>query len=208
MYDYWQESEEQKVALLQEVKETELLYLKSQMSPHFLFNTLNNIYGLSLNNSSQTSLSISQLKDMMLYIETFETENKITIEQEIHYLKSFIALNQLRYSTPVHFEISNNQTHQIFIEPMIYLPFIENAFKHGSIEENNGIQILLLVTDHSIHFSISNKVAPNKRKDRVGGIGIKNVQRRLELLYPQVFALTTDIVHSDQFSVKIVLKIA
>jgi sensor histidine kinase YesM len=192
MYNYWQDSEKKKILLLQEVKETELLYLKSQMSPHFLFNTLNNIYGLSLNQNPQTSQSISQLKDLMIYIEKFESGNKITLENEIHYLNSFIALNKLRHNSNVEFKLLMNvESQNTNIEPMIFLPFIENAFKHGKVNEQNILTIMLKVTSNNIHFIVRNYISPDKRKDHVGGIGIKNVKRRLELLYPNAHQLNT-----------------
>lgn len=190
MYDYWKESEEKRIALQKEVYETELLYLKSQMSPHFLFNTLNNIYGLSLNNNPQTSMSIRQLKDLMMYVEQFELGHKITIEEEIEYLKSFIALNQLRHSVRVNFQYTAPLTkQQIHIEPMIFLPFIENAFKHGKTDQLNAIDISLSIERERIFFTVKNSIGVDKRKDDVGGIGIKNVIRRLEILYPQSHVL-------------------
>lgn len=205
MYDYWQDSEQKKTLLLEEVNETELLYLKSQMSPHFLFNTLNNIYGLSLNNSPQTSMSISQLKDLMIYVEKFESGNKITLDQEIHYLKSFIALNQLRHAALVDFNISVSVADQtIGIEPMIFLPFLENAFKHGNMNEHSRLSVILEVSLNKIHFNVKNEVSPSKRKDKVGGIGIKNVKRRLELLYPKSHELTSHEAN-DFFMVDITL---
>lgn len=197
LYDYWQESEVRKIKLTQEVIETELLYLKSQMSPHFLFNTLNNIYGLSLTNNNQTSLSISQLKDLMIYVEKFELEQSIAIEEEVNYLKSFIALNKLRYGVNVNFQYSkSNKSRNIVIEPMILLPFIENAFKHGDTEEKNSINISLIANTNAIQFTIDNSFGIKKRKDDIGGIGIKNVERRLEILYPKSHVLKIAIEHS------------
>ncbi|MDB5273406.1 MAG: sensor histidine kinase [Chitinophagaceae bacterium] len=192
IYENWQKSEQKKIALKQELKETELLYLKSQMSPHFLFNTLNNIYSLSLSNNPQTSLSISQLKDLMIYVEEFESGKKITLANEIHYLKSFIALNQLRHHTPIDFQLSSSvNTQSIYLEPMLFLPFLENAFKHGLVNETNKIFISLSINSSSILFYVKNTIGIQKRKDTVGGIGIKNVRRRLELLHKGKYSLHT-----------------
>ena len=200
MYENWQESEQKKIALEQELKETELLYLKSQMSPHFLFNTLNNIYGLSLNNNPQTSLSIRQLKDLMIYVKEFESGKTITLKSEIHYLKSFIALHQLRHQASVDFElIDSTHADSVYIEPMLFLPFLENAFKHGDTGGNNHIQVTLSIHANRIHFYVKNKINRLKRKDTVGGIGIKNVRRRLELLHKDNYTLHTHI--TDQYFV-------
>jgi len=197
MHDHWQHSQQKTIRLQQEVNETELLYLKSQMSPHFLFNTLNNIYGLSLNNDPQTSHSISQLKDLMIYIEKFESGDKISFDQEIHYLNSFIALNRLRHVVMVDFEITKPTDSNIStIEPMIFLPFIENAFKHGEIKAESTISIYLEYSLNKVLFTIKNKISPYKRKDHVGGIGIKNIKRRLELLYPHAHELKIDETES------------
>jgi two-component system, LytTR family, sensor kinase len=207
MHDYWHDSEQKKMLLLQEVNETELLYLKSQMSPHFLFNTLNNIYGLSLNNNTETSRSISQLKDLMIYVEKFESGNKIALDNEIHYLKSFIALNQLRHNAPIEFNITTaSMEESIMIEPMIYLPFIENAFKHGPANGQMSLSINLNATSNKIHFHVKNKISTNKRKDNIGGIGIKNVKRRLELLYPKFHELNT-YETNEYFMVDLTLRI-
>ncbi len=206
MYDYWKESEEKRIALQEEVYETELLYLKSQMSPHFLFNTLNNIYGLSLNNSPQTSLSIRQLKELMIYVEKFESGHKITIEEEIEYLKSFIALNQLRHAVQVEFQYTTTVNKKTtYIEPMIFLPFIENAFKHGKTDKENSISVSLSVDPERIYFTVKNNIGLDKRKDDVGGIGIKNVIRRLEILYPESHFLKT-VKEDKYFIVELTLK--
>ncbi|MDB5257043.1 MAG: histidine kinase [Chitinophagaceae bacterium] len=201
IYDHWNISENKKNKLQQEVKETEILYLKSQMSPHFLFNTLNNIYGLALNKDERTSLSIGQLKNLMLYVEVFESGAKILIQEEVRYLKSFIALHQLRNNRQVNFLLSLDQTSDsLQIEPMILLPFIENAFKHA--DNINNISIYLYGSAQNLFFKISNKVNTLKRKDEVGGIGIKNVERRLSLLYPGKHELR--ICHdNDSFTVEL-----
>jgi two-component system, LytTR family, sensor kinase len=185
--EYWLESEKRKDALQEEVKKTELLYLKSQMSPHFLFNTLNNIYGLSLKNSFKTSKAIEQLKDMMLYFEDFEKGKKINIQDEVNYLNNYINLNKLRYSVKVNLDVNmpGVEREPVFVEPMLFLPFLENAFKHGDTSKESHITITLKSEKNAVYFSLNNLISKNKRKDSTGGIGIKNVQRRLELLYPQ-----------------------
>ncbi len=206
MFDYWMESEKQKQKLEQEVSKTELLFLQSQMSPHFLFNTLNNIYSLSLKKSNLTSVAIAQLKNMMQYFESFEKGEKISLEAEIEHIKSFIALNKMRYFNTINFEINGNiENQQKCIEPMLFIPFIENAFKHGDTSEKSTFNIRLNITEKEIHFSITNLIDNSKRKDKNGGIGIKNVQRRLQLLFPNKHHLHTEII-DNLFVVALVLK--
>ncbi len=184
MMEGWAGSEQQKQDLEKELKQTELLFLQSQMSPHFLFNTLNNIYGLSLNNSPKTSVAISQLKDLMRYFQYFEKGGKILLAKELLYLEGFIELHRMRNSVDIVFtqNLSADLNH-IYIEPMLLLPFVENAFKHGDL--NQRIEVGLDVSAQRVNFSVKNNISLAKRKDAVGGIGVKNIERRLELLYPQ-----------------------
>lgn len=203
LLEYWLKSERTKVLLQKEVRETELLYLKSQMSPHFLFNTLNNIYGLAINQSQQTPLALRQLKDMMLYIQHFKDGARIHIDEEVNYLKSFIALNLLRYDCRVDFETDIRD--QLAIEPMILLPFLENAFKHGDTRAHAAIQFQLAVKGKQLSLFLSNQIDAYKRKDDVVGIGIQNVKRRLDLLYHQQWQLTTSF-EGEKYQVHLMIQ--
>lgn len=191
MLDYFISSEKKKQALKEELKKTELTFLKSQMSPHFLFNTLNNIYSLSLSNSENTSKALNELKDLMTYINEFKNGEPISIEEEIVHLKSFIALNDLRYGCKVRFRHEIKK--EFALEPLLLLPFLENAYKHGKTDEGALIEIVLSSTKQGLYFSIENEASANTRKDKVGGIGIKNIQRRLELIYGLKHKLTTSL---------------
>lgn len=202
MLEQWMESERKKQLLLQEVREAELLSLKSQMSPHFLFNTLNNIYGLAINRSEGTSYAIAQLRQMMMYVQRFKDGALIELKDEIVALESFIALNALRYDCSVKF--STHVTKEKAVEPMIFLPFIENAFKHGDTRAGAEIDILLEAKESAVLFSLRNGIDHNKRKDSTGGIGIQNIQRRLDLLYEGKWTMET---HLDDHLYAVTLKI-
>lgn len=197
LFEHWTESEKKKKDLEEEVRKTELLYLKSQMSPHFLFNTFNNIYGLAINKSPQTVAAIGQLKQMMLYVQNFKEGAKIYLEEEISTLRSFIALNALRYDCRIHFQASPPQ--HVLVEPMIFLPFIENAFKHGDTSENARIDIEVDVKGTTLHFRSENKIGKEKRKDDTGGIGLPNIKRRLDLLYGSEWSFETTCDHERYF---------
>lgn len=189
-FEYWFESEQRKQALQKEVKETELLFLQSQVSPHFLFNTLNNIYGLSLKGSASTVAAIAQLREMMEYFSRFEKEGTNSLQEEIRLLKSYINLNELRFEAEVIFDINIPEyPNERPVVPMVLLPFVENAFKHGETGKSGTIFLSLFAADGSLRFKVRNQVGKNKRKDSVGGIGINNVKRRLELLYPSNYQL-------------------
>lgn len=203
-WEEWINSEEGKLALKHEVKTSELDYLKSQMSPHFLFNTLNNIYSLSISGEEKTTEAINQLKNMMGYVHHFEKGEQVNLKTEAQYLKDFISLNQLRYPVPVIFDILITDYNKT-IEPMLFLPFIENAFKHGDTSKNGYIYLTLIEDERGLKFEIRNKTIHQKRKDDVSGVGIKNVKQRVQLIYP--FNNQFDVkVSNDEFRVKLELR--
>ena len=165
---------------------TELKYLKTQLHPHFFFNTLNNIYALALKQSADTAPMIARLSAMMRYI-LYETEQpKVTLENEIGFLTDYVAVWRWRRPDPITiiFEVQGVDE-QYLIEPLLLLPFVENAFKHG-IEEETGegfVRLIICMTENELSMEISNS-KPCIRKDRTAGIGLSNAVQRLELLYP------------------------
>ncbi|WP_430412516.1 sensor histidine kinase [Kordia sp.] len=172
-----------------ETLETELKFLKAQINPHFLFNSLNNIYALCAIDTTKTQKSITYLSDMLRYV-LYECEQKtVLIQKEVTYIENYINLFKLKsskeYSIKTHFSIEN---HDLKIAPMLFIPFVENAFKHGNIEQihENYIHISIVSSGSETIFTIEN-TKPNipTEKDAVGGIGIKNVAKRLEILYPE-----------------------
>lgn len=175
--------------LLQEIKakqlETELATLKSQINPHFLFNTLNNLYGLALVGSKKTPETILKLSDLMRYILDKAQYRLVSLSDEIDFLSNYIELEKLRFeSGGVVFTVSGNSETKM-ISPMMFIPFVENAFKHG-IDTTAGdcdITIHFEITDERVAFFSSNRLFPDMIIQRHGS-GIANVQRRLELLYP------------------------
>ncbi len=183
-----QQEEEQKERL-----QSELSFLRSQISPHFIFNVLNSIVYLirtKSDNAEAVTLKLSELMRYMLY----ETGNaQIALEQEIIYLKNYIELQKIRFEEDVEIQFNVKGTAQSQkIEPMLLIPFVENAFKHGvGMIDSPIIVIDLEVQNDVMRFVVKNKIAPETalEKDTNSGIGIKNVQRRLELLYPKTHQL-------------------
>ncbi len=198
VWERWMSSEKNRLDLENEVKSTELLYLKSQMSPHFLFNTLNNMYSLSLNARQETSQAIGDLKSMMQYVAHFESGERVNLRTEIEYLQNYIALNQLRFPVKVNFK-TEVEDEEFKIEPMLLLPFIENAFKHGDTSENGDIVISLTQRQKTIRFNITNDIAKQKRKDNVSGIGNNNIRKRIKLIYPFTSDLKIDVSEKKYF---------
>ena len=173
--------------------ENELKFLKSQINPHFLFNSLNNIYSLSIIDSSKAQESILYLSDMLRYVLYDCEKPLVSIEKEITYIQDFIKLFLLKssknYPLKTSFSIENEG---LQIAPMLLIPFVENAFKHSNIEniEEAFITIDLRSTKKSIHFVVENSFRKGpKIQDAVGGIGIVNVRKRLNLLYENTHSL-------------------
>jgi two-component system, LytTR family, sensor kinase len=184
----WFRNEKQKKEMENEKLNSELAFLKSQVNPHFLFNILNNICSLARKKSDETENSIIKLSHIMRYMLYESKDEKVSLEKEIEYLQNYIELQQLRLSENVviNFNIEGNPGNYL-IEPMLLIPFVENAFKHGiSYLSDSKIEISLNVVDDSLHFIVENYVV-KKKDDNISvesGIGLKNVLRRLELLYP------------------------
>ncbi|MFT3980560.1 MAG: histidine kinase [Ferruginibacter sp.] len=173
--------------IINENLKTELALLRSQVSPHFMFNVLNNMVALARKQSDQLEPSLIQLSSLMRYMLYETGEQKVSLEKETEYLQSYITLQQQRFGKKllVHFD-APPADRQYEIEPMLLIPFVENAFKHGTgIIEHPEINISLEAKDNLLHFVVSNKYDSNQHdvKDDASGIGLANVQRRLELLY-------------------------
>jgi len=148
---------------LQEKTETELAYLKAQINPHFLFNTLNSLYALSLEKSDQTPDAILQLSQMMRYVLVDAEKEKVPLEKEIGFLKNYFALQQLRFGKHIklHFE-QQGETQQLFIAPLLLIPFVENAFKHGvNTNETTEISVRTSIRESIVLLEVfNNKTNP------------------------------------------------
>ncbi|NOR86309.1 MAG: hypothetical protein GQ527_01740 [Bacteroidales bacterium] len=187
---YWYQNQQYKLELENKNKTSELALLRTQLNPHCLFNTLNNIDSLILTNQDKASDAIIKLSDILRFM-IYDTKDSISMEKEIEYLKNYISLQQLRIKDPhfVDFKIEGDFSGKS-IAPMLLIPFVENAFKHGLKKvESPGIIIHLTCDTDTIIFEVSNKY--NDRiefsKDKTAGIGLANTKRRLELLYPDMY---------------------
>lgn len=167
---------------------TELSLLRSQVSPHFMFNVLNNMVALARKKSDLLEPSLIKLSSLMRYMLYETEEEKVSLEKEIDYLQSYIDLQQQRFSKKVVINTNLNSPDKFYdIQPMLLIPFVENAFKHGTgMIENAEINIDLKADKNWLYFTVSNKynAASVEVKDKSSGIGLVNVQRRLNLLYP------------------------
>ncbi len=173
---------------------TELSLLRSQASPHFMFNVLNNMVALARKQSDLLEPSLIKLSSLMRYMLYEADEEKVSLEKEMDYLQSYIDLQQQRFGKKVQVKVhmhTNNNHYQL--EPMLLIPFVENAFKHGTgMVEDALIDIDLEAEKNTLQFTVSNKYNPasSEIKDKTSGIGLANVKRRLNLLYGKNHSLT------------------
>jgi two-component system LytT family sensor kinase len=173
-----------------EKKDMELQFLKSQLNPHFLFNSLNNIYSLAYQKSDKTADAILKLSEIMRYMIYESNDRWVSLSKEIEYVQSFIELQKLRFKDGASVVLTlNGEIDDQQIVPLILIAFVENAFKHGVANDpKDPILINLIANQKILHFSIQNK-KNNSNKDEMGGVGLNNVERRLQLLYPERYKL-------------------
>jgi sensor histidine kinase YesM len=198
----WRQSEKEKL-------NAELSYLKAQINPHFLFNTLNSIYSLAIEKSDQTPTAIVKLSGMMRYVISDAGHHHVPLSREIEYIRNYIELQMIRFgnAVPLSFQVNGSAAREQ-IAPLILISFVENAFKHGvNAAEDSDIRITIDVTPHQLHFTaFNNKVTVQEMPEDKGGLGIENTKQRLQLLYPGRHTLEiTD--HKDYFSVSLLLKL-
>ncbi|MGD9978110.1 MAG: sensor histidine kinase [Bacteroidales bacterium] len=189
--------EAQKNMLEKQTIASELALLRSQVNPHFLFNTLNNINALIVRDSKRAYASILKLSEIMRYMLYDAKNETVFLKKEIEYINSYIGLLQLRVESPgfIKFDVQG-YPEDISIAPMLFVPLVENAFKHGNKDATPpGVSISMKIEDRSIFFEVANYVKQNPEVvDSTGGIGIPNLKRRLELLYPNNHTFNVEIV--------------
>lgn len=191
----WFSNERIQRNLESEKKDMELQFLKSQLNPHFLFNSLNNIYSLAYQKSEKTADAVLKLSEIMRYMIYESNDSWVALNKEVEYVQSFVELQKLRFKDGAAVEIKiNGEIDGQKIVPLILISFVENAFKHGVANDpEDPIRINIIANQKILHFSVSNKKSKTN-KDAMGGVGLNNVERRLQLLYPERYKL--NIVNS------------
>jgi len=189
----------------------ELTFLKSQLQPHFFFNTLNNLYSLTLQKSDEAPETVVKLSDMMSYMLYECDVPTIPLSKEIMHMRTYLDLEMLRFGQRLKLDFQvDGDVQPCSIPPLLLLPFIENSFKHGIANQvrKAKIEMRLTVAESQIRFEITNPRLDQRRPERAGqGLGLKNVRRRLELLYGSAYELT--IEESDTlFHVKLLIPCA
>ncbi|MBU3012345.1 histidine kinase [Polaribacter vadi] len=194
------------IKLKSEKEKTELMHLKSQVNPHFFFNMLNNLYGLVAKDAKKAQELILKLSDMMRY-SIYEGDNEtVLLSQEISYLENYIELHKMRYhkNIDVQFkvDVDNNE---IEIMPLLFIILLENAFKHGveNLRDHAFLHINLIEKNKKVNFEIVNNF-DNSEENEEKGIGLHNLKRRLELVYPKKHILSTskkDNIYKAQLNI-------
>lgn len=204
----YNENEKKRKELEKEKLSSELALLKNQVSPHFFFNTLNNIYSLIEINTKEAQNAVLQLSKLMRYL-LYESEKGDTkLSSEIAFMKNYIDLMKLRISEKVKLSYTFPEEYKDFpVPPLIYIPFIENAFKHGvSYREKSFIEINFAISGNQLVFLCRNSVAAKKEENNESGIGLENAKRRLRLIFPDTHHL--EINQANQvFEVNLTIQI-
>ena len=164
----------------------ELSLLKSQINPHFFFNTLNNLYGLTVEKSDDAPNVVLKLSDMMRYTIYMGKEDFVSLKDEIEYLQNYIELHKIRYQKKVDIQFHFNNVSEYKIAPLLYIIALENAFKHGveKLTENAFIHVHISTENENILFEIENNYEQLETNPKIG-IGLENLKQRLKLLYPK-----------------------
>lgn len=188
---------------------TELIYLKTQVQPHFFFNTLNNIYSLTLQQSAKAAPLVAKHADIMRYMLYMASEPTVTLQKEVDFLRDYIGVEAVRYPERImiNFEAQGIEQTAV-IEPLLLLPFVENTFKHGISEEINEGFVLVILSQigNELSLEVSNSKSEIGANNGHDGIGLKNVKKRLDLLYPQRYSLTIQD-EIDTYTVFLTLKL-
>lgn len=190
------------ITLLEKEKTaTELDLLKQQVNPHFFFNTLNNLYALSLRQAPETPETVLQLSELMRYVIYKAKDERVQLQEEVKYLRDYLDLQRIRLYQDADIDLAVSlRNPELTVPPLLFIILVENAFKHG-IEPAVGdcfLRMELTEQDGYISFACHNSLDPAVRKTvRAGGVGLQNLQRRLELLYPDRFEITVDAGPED-----------
>lgn len=193
VYSEWRSAEDHKKDIAAKKVSSELQFLKAQLNPHFLFNSLNTIYSLSVSKSTETPEAVLHLSEMMRYMLYEADKDMVLLEKELDYLQNYIELQRLRLvdGRGVTFNVHGDYYHKK-IQPLLFVSFVENAFKYGTdFTGKTEVKIVITVQDNRLHFYCENIMGGVVNDLKNSGIGLENIISRLNLLYPDAHKLTT-----------------
>lgn len=204
MLKIWYQKEQEKTELIIENTHAELRLLKAQVHPHFLFNTLNNIYSYAIDGSTRAGELVAKLSRILTYMTQASDRTEVALEQELKMLRDYIALESVRYSNRLTLQVDISGDLRLkLIPPLLLIPFMENSFKHGASKmlQDSWIRLMINIDDDRLSFNLSNsKPVSSQSTNGKNGLGLRNVKRRLELLYPKTHSLNI-VSKDDQFHV-------
>jgi LytS/YehU family sensor histidine kinase len=179
----------------------ELNILKSQVNPHFLFNTLNNLYGLITQNENQKAAEITlKLAELTRYLLESSKKEKVSIKRELQFIEDYLCLEKIRLSnnTDIKFDVSGIEE-EMFVAPLLFIPLVENAFKHGlqTVTEKSFAHFSLAIQGDDLFFEAKNSIGKKFQNYSTSGTGITNLKNRLQLIYPEKHQL--DIENTANF---------
>lgn len=206
----WFELEARRKEIEHEKLAAELNFLKAQINPHFLFNTLNNLYYLAYTKSENTTEVVAKLSQMMRYMIYDSNHPEVLLNKEIEYMQNYISLERLRLNNqiPIKFDVQGNPDN-LRIVPLIFITFLENAFKHG-VNNNNPnawVNVTIQLQDRQCIYTVENSLVEKPDSTEKSGIGLRNVKRRLELSYPNQYKLITE-EKKDVYLVQLTLSLS
>lgn len=179
---------ERQTTLLAEQREAKIQFLRAQMNPHFLFNTMNNIYSLAVVRSEKTAPLVLRLSDLLRYVIYDAQDEKVPLTKEINVLEEYLELQQLQFENPKNISFDYDiPSKEVLIEPLLLIPLAENCFKHSDLVENEEayVRLELVIEEQALIFIAENSYNPHQQqKDERGGVGLENIRRRLLLEYP------------------------
>jgi two-component system LytT family sensor kinase len=190
----WIDNQQKRKELDNEKLKTKMMVLVNQSNPHFIFNVLNNIDSLIISKPAKASETISKLSQLLRYVYSNSESDKVLLSLETEYIENYIELQKLRLDSEVNVRFEKPQNAKdIKIVPMLFLPFIENAFKHGIIENDHPIKIVITTKNNKLFFECQNSYNINGKSEQTeSGFGISNIIKRLDLLYPSNYALNIE----------------
>jgi len=199
-FDFFRLQSEQQIIKNRQL-ETEMKYLKLQINPHFLFNTLNSLLYLTQKKSDDAPGVVEKLANLMRYMLEKESVTEVQIEDEIEFLNSYLELEKIRIpKVEIEFDVKQISG-DMKVPPMLFLPLVENAFKHGinKSASDNFVKLKLSAEKNQIHFSVENRHLENEVTEKHKGIGLENLEKRLKLLYENRYLLTKNITNQNSY---------
>lgn len=208
IYLEWNKNEDLRKIVENEKVNSELQFLKTQLNPHFLFNSLNAIYSLSVKKSPYTSESIINLSELMRYMLYEADKDLVPLAKELEYIRNYVQLQRLRLSDSENVILKiSGEDRGMAIPPLLFISFIENAFKYGTdFKGKTSVKINLSIFKESIHFIIINKIGAFRKEAKNSGVGLQNIRNRLKILYPNSHDLLVENDGKD-YCVRLTLKI-